>query len=176
MENGVGLWRGDVGAIILDYFQMYAMLLLLAGQGGTFPESLFKKTYFTLIANLDFWGFYEHANYDIDESQPRASSFVTDAGVGLSYYLYIGFWTAVPPLIALAYVIAQRIFKVDDELKWKRRACLQPSFPSSSSSYPRPATPARIPAGRLLVWSIGRIVGKLIQSDALFCARTLTHV
>lgn len=121
VENGVGLWRGDVGAIILDYFQMYAMLLLLAGQAGTYPESLFKRTYFTLIANLDFWGFYEHANYDIDESQPRASSAITDRGAGLSYYLYIGVWTGVPVVLLMAYMLAERIFKVDDELKWKRR-------------------------------------------------------
>jgi len=121
VQNGVGMWRSDVGAIILDYFQMYAMLLLLAAQSGAYPQSLFRKTYFTLWANLAFWGGFEHADYDVDEAQPRASSVVTDSGAGLSYYVYIGVWTGMPVVLLLCCLLAEWAFKVDDELKWKRR-------------------------------------------------------
>jgi hypothetical protein len=121
VQNTVGLWRSDAFINILDYFQIYALLLLLACQEGTFPENLVHKSYFTFVANLDFWAIQEHADFDIALQQPQPSDVVTETGAGMKYKTYIAVWSVVPAILFLLQFAAERVFLVDDELVYKRR-------------------------------------------------------
>lgn len=96
-RRSVSLWRQDAACLLLDYLQVYAVLLNLATVRAAWPPSWVDATGWTLAANVDVWGLLRLKHYQHNQVP------VPSAAVG-SYNAVVWAWVAVCVGLAVARV------------------------------------------------------------------------
>eukprot|EP00047_Mylnosiga_fluctuans_P005486 m.240772 g.240772 ORF g.240772 m.240772 type:complete len:696 (+) comp13725_c0_seq1:45-2132(+) len=82
-QRSVALWRIDLATMILDFLQIYGILVAIASYQGAWSADWVNGTYLACVANIDVWAIAR-----LRGSYTGTTAIASSDSIGITYYAY----------------------------------------------------------------------------------------